>query len=62
MADLGGCAYVTLGDRLGKPVTVSCDLNLAGVMESVIRTALQAALLRTPDSIGYSEVNSLYWA
>lgn len=51
MADLGGCAYATLGDRLGKPVTVSAILNLGGVMESVIRTALQAALLRTPDSI-----------
>lgn len=35
-ADLGGCAYATLGDRLGKPVNGVCDLNLDSVMESVI--------------------------
>jgi len=30
-------------------------------MKSVILTALEPALLRTSDSIWYSELNTLYW-
>lgn len=44
------------------PVMVVWNPNLDSVMKSVILTALQAALLRTPDSIWYSEVNVLCWA
>lgn len=48
--------------EVGKaPVMLVWNLNVDSVMKSVILTSLQAALLRTSDSIWYSEVNVLYW-